>query len=642
MYRTRLLSLKIHNFKGIKDLQVVFLGANCEITGKNASGKTSIVDAYLWLINGKSYEQGRNIDEIIKHIDENGNPVVDNGEEHTVEMTMDCNGTQKTFKKAFQEVWKKVRGSASKSFSGHKTTYFLDGMSCTKSVYDKELKSIHGDVLPMLARPQTFTEMETKKKRKLLMQIVGEGKKIEYPENVQKYLNTYGDLNSSLDAVNKQLSGINNQLDEIPVRIDEIKKSMPEKIETGGLKEKLDSLNADKEKLRMKISTYSVDDKVAELEVTCRRKQNEAENTKKLIATLQDNQRQKIAASLASAQDRKKTLVNQLSYEQSRLQANSEIKDEMLAKWVAVKKSEYSGSDTCPTCGQKLPVDMIDKAKENFNLGKAEKLKSIGDRGKKLNQLMQESYKKIKELEEEIAKADTDIAKYQEEAKKPVESTKEILELNTKLVGLNNEIQELVKKMQDYAESDIKAGDDKGNLINAMHAIDAEIEEKMGVLAKAKLYNDMQKRTDDLKKQQKALSVQYDGLISIKMEMENIIKEIVDDMKTRIAEKFKFARFSMYQPQINGGIKECCEVLDKDGIPIDRASNHASRVNTNIDIVDALSRFYDVSAPVFVDNCESVNNVLDGGINQMILLTVSNDALQIESNLKGVCITRGE
>lgn len=642
MYRVKLSSLKIHNFKGISDLQVTFLGANCDISGKNASGKTSIADAYLWLINGKSYEQGRNIDEIIKRIDENGNPVVDNGEGHTVEMTLNCNGTDKTFKKSYQEVWKKVRGSASKTFSGHKTMYFLDGMSCTKSVYDKELKSIHGDVLPMLARPQTFTEMETKKKRQLLMQIVGEGKKIEYPERIQKYLNTYGDLNSSLDAVNKQLSGINGQLDELPVRIDEIKKSMPEKIAADGLKEEIKSLTDDKEKLHREIATYSMDDKVAELEITCRRKQNEAENTKRLIATLQDNQRQKITAALASAQDKKKSLVNQLSYEKSRLQANSSSKDEMLAKWVEVKKSGYSGSDTCPTCGQPLPADMIDKAKKNFNLGKAEKLKEIGDRGKKLHELMSLSYEKIKELEAEIAEADKNIVKYQEEVNKTVESTDEMIELNAKLQSLNAEIQELIKEMQAYCESDLKANGEKEKLATAMHAIDAEIEKKMDLLAKSKVYDDMQARADGLKQQQKTLSAQYDDLMEIKKDMENIIKQMVDDMKARIAEKFKFARFSMYQPQINGGIKECCEVLDKDGIPIDRASNHASRVNTNIDIVDALSKFYDVSAPVFIDNCESVNQVLDSGINQLILLTVSNDELKIESRLKGVCITKGE
>lgn len=642
MYRVKLLSLKIHNFKGIDDLQVTFLGANCDISGKNASGKTSIADAYLWLINGKSYEQGRNIDEIIKRIDENGNPVTDNGEEHTVEMTLNCNGTDKTFKKSYQEIWKKVRGSASKTFSGHKTTYFLDGMACTKSVYDKELKSIHGDVLPMFARPQTFTEMETKKKRQLLMQIVGEGKKIEYPERIQKYLNTYGDLNSSLDAVNKQLSGINNQLDEIPVRIDEIKKSMPEKIAADGLKEEIKSLTDDKEKLRQQIATYSLDDKVADLEVTCRRKQNEAENMKRLIATLQDNQRQRVSASLASAQDKKKSLVNQLSYEQSRLQANSASKDEMLAEWRETKRSEYSGSDKCPTCGQQLPADMIDKAKENFNLGKAEKLKSIGDRGKKLNDLMHLSYEKIEDLEAEIAEADKNIVKYQDEAKKPTESTEEIIELNKKLNGLKDEVQEIIKKIQAYGESDLKSADEKESLVSAMHAVDAEIEKKMDLLAKSKVYDDMQVRADGLKQQQKTLSAHYDELMEIKKDMENIIKQMVDDMKTRIAEKFKFARFSMYQPQINGGIKECCEVLDKDGIPIDRASNHANRVNTNIDIVDALSKFYDVSAPVFIDNCESVNQVLDSGINQLIMLTVSNGELKIESSLKGVCITKGE
>ena len=52
----KLIKIKITNFKGIKSLTIDFNGNNICIYGANATGKTTILDAYLWCLFGKNHK----------------------------------------------------------------------------------------------------------------------------------------------------------------------------------------------------------------------------------------------------------------------------------------------------------------------------------------------------------------------------------------------------------------------------------------------------------------------------------------------------------------------------------------------------------------------------------------------------------
>ena len=54
------------------------------------------------------------------------------------------------------------------------------------------------------------------------------------------------------------------------------------------------------------------------------------------------------------------------------------------------------------------------------------------------------------------------------------------------------------------------------------------------------------------------------------------------------------------------------------------SANTAAQVNAGLDIINALSRFYGVSAPIFIDNRESVNEIIPTQ-SQIINLVVTND-----------------
>ena len=65
--------LILQNFKGIKALEISAEGENLNIYGDNATGKTTVFDAFTWLLFGKD-SLGRS-DFGIKTQDENSNQV---------------------------------------------------------------------------------------------------------------------------------------------------------------------------------------------------------------------------------------------------------------------------------------------------------------------------------------------------------------------------------------------------------------------------------------------------------------------------------------------------------------------------------------------------------------------------------------
>ena len=91
-----------------------------------------------------------------------------------------------------------------------------------------------------------------------------------------------------------------------------------------------------------------------------------------------------------------------------------------------------------------------------------------------------------------------------------------------------------------------------------------------------------------------------------------------------INSKFKTVRWKLFETQLNGGLKECCECT-VNGVPYSTLNN-GHRIIAGLDIICSLSELYDVTAPIFCDNAESVNEFnLPEMDAQMILLSVSED-----------------
>src|SRR5690606_8155817 len=93
-----------------------------------------------------------------------------------------------------------------------------------------------------------------------------------------------------------------------------------------------------------------------------------------------------------------------------------------------------------------------------------------------------------------------------------------------------------------------------------------------------------------------------------------------EELENRVNSMFKFAKFKLFKPLINGGEEPTCQTT-YNGVPFSDL-NTAGKILVGIDIINTLSAHYGVVAPVFLDNRESVSALPDTAV-QSINFVVS-------------------
>ena len=129
-------------------------------------------------------------------------------------------------------------------------------------------------------------------------------------------------------------------------------------------------------------------------------------------------------------------------------------------------------------------------------------------------------------------------------------------------------------------------------------------------------------RIEELKAEERQLAAQISVLEGHRYLIELFIKVKVNLLEDSINSRFRTVKFKLFDVQINGAVVECCETMIN-GVPWADANN-AGRVNAGLDIINTLSGHYGVSAPIFIDFRESVNELIETN-SQIINLVVSQD-----------------
>ena len=133
-------------------------------------------------------------------------------------------------------------------------------------------------------------------------------------------------------------------------------------------------------------------------------------------------------------------------------------------------------------------------------------------------------------------------------------------------------------------------------------------------------------RIEELKDHEKELAAKYEELEGQLHLCDEFTRQKVNLLEQRINSRFELAKFKLYDMQVNGGLKECCEVTF-DGIPWG-SLNSAMRLNVGLDIIDALSEHYGLTLPVWIDNAESVTDIKSTKA-QQIQLVVDPDCPEL-------------
>lgn len=594
-------TLKLENFKGIKDLTIDFKDTT-NIYGDNAVGKTTIFDAYSWLLWDKDSLNRK--DFAIKPYDKNGDEV--HNLESVVEGDFTFDDTDLTLKKIYKEVWTKKRGSTQAEFTGHTTDYYINSVPCKKKEYNERIESVLSeDNFNLLSNPLYFNQFLVKtERREILLSLIEDVK----PEDIIAKNKDLEDLdleNYTVDELKKIAKDaarkINKDIESIPARIDELDKSKIHDIDFDALEfRKRSTLPAIKEideKLadasKMAEGMTEISDKIADLQ---KEKSDLAENYQNKCFEINLKNKNVL---IEKEHDK-------LALEEAKknIEKLKDLVEKAREEWQEVHKEQYQGDFKCPTCGQDLLPDQIEKTMTNFNKKKSEKLANIEEKAKDLKI-------KIEECEKLIAIYE--VKEYKEEDL-PIEPIR--------LQEIDKELDEAKSKLSDFSL------DNKKDLLKKKDSLNADLEEINKKLSLQGQNEKIDERIKELEGQEKELAKAYEEQQRIIYLCEEYTKTYVDLVSDKINDSFDLVKFKLFENQINGGITEICEATFK-GVPYSDLNN-AAKINAGLDVINSLSDKLDLKVPIFIDNAESVNELIKTDT-QLVRLVVSKDKeLRIE------------
>lgn len=669
--RMILRSLHLENFKGIRNLDVKFSNKT-KIKGQNAAGKTTIFDAFTWLLFNKNSAGEEKFN--IRPLDKDGNRI-DNVEIKVVAV-LDVDSKEVELSKVQRQNWVKKRGTNTVSLQGNPNTYEIDGYPKSEADFKAYVSGLaqSEDMFKMLTDPQYFSSLKLKKQRDILMKLISDFSDVELAKEDAKYAPLLDELEKapSTDDIrskfSKALTEWKKKQTEIPVRIDEAEKSKVDidvaeqelvkadltrkiadldgKIANSGsalneLREKEMQLQFDMSDI-MQTMSRELDDKRRKLDDaifdTVRNVDDVLRQIRNIKTQITDNEK-----AIANADAERKDLGVKYNTEKAK------AFDETPYQFDESKLVFDDSTTVCSLCGQKLPDDKIEQIKADFEVRKAkakadaeEKMKADRfkfdtDKKVELNRLITLGTEKknlITELTEKNAELRQSIESLKKQGQETLaqkeELSKQLSQLPEEADYSQNEEYVKLKAEHDEVLAKIEKLESEGadSVVDELKAekadLQAQLDEVNAIIAKASMNVEIDERIAQLQKEQKEIGQKVADQEQMLYLLEEFIRFKLNNVSESINSHFKTVNFKLFEMQLNGGLKDCCECT-VNGVPYSTL-NSGHRIVAGLDIIRSLSELYGVIVPIFVDNAESLNefNVPDMDA-QLILLSVSED-----------------
>ena len=646
--RLSLEKINITNFKGIRSLSIDFADTETHIFGMNGSGKTSIPDAFCWVLYNKdSHGNAPGSDNFReKPLDETGHEV--HNLETVVELICLLDGKAFNLKRAQRENWVKKRGSANPVYQGNASTYWINDVETALKDFKARIAEIAPEeVFRLIGTLAAFNAQEWKKRREQLLALSGGDvdARLLATDEYRPLADECGQRNIGIDDLRKVLADqrkrTNTELQMIPVRIDEAKKALP----TFGPREVEDAEYIVKDNAE---SIERINGMIAEAKaasgssgVTMQLvalEQESASITRQITNDWTEGKRQlekrrdeasddlRRAMELSSAS---KTRREQI---EAQLARATEQRAALRTSYTSVRSEKFvwaDGERVCPACGQALPEEKVQAAREaeekRFNVEKKAKLDDIKQRGAEATQEVEALTAALDGLDATIKET----AKRTEEAQQRRDAVSEEIKSyptapdfgsNPRIEELRRQIAELQARMSESPEEKVEA------LMRRRAELQVQMDEKKAIIARRDAGIETEKRIAELEQQQKDIGVALAELEQLIVLAEKFITDRCAALEESINGCFPTIRWKLFEQQINGGITDVCncQIPCDTGLVAYESANTAAQVNADLEIINVLSKHYDVYIPLFVDGAESVN-VLAHTDSQLITLSVSTD-----------------
>lgn len=649
MKKIILKSLALVNFKGVRDFSIAFNDGITTVCGDNGTGKTTLYDAYLWLLFGKD-STGRSDGANgfnVKTTGEDGKPIY--RLEHSVTAVLEVDGKEIKLQRSLVEKWQKVNGTTDEVMKDE-TQYFInDVRTGTKKEYQAEISEIiPEDVFRMITNPYYFTSLSAETQKDMLLEMVGNIDDEEVAATDPDFLALLDQINGTSLAkwareIAAKKKACNDALATIPASIETAQKLMPESEEWAVLEKQLkevqdrvkeiDAQIADKSALNDE--AYKRKMALMKQQADKRMKLQDRENTIRMETNAAHNK------ALSDIQQMENELsINQKnldSYRNDKMNVDGKIDElngklvEMREQFKAVAKEQFpepSGDVlVCPTCGEPYKGENLENAiaklRGNFEQSKSKRQKDIQTKGKQYKAEYDKAVEQQTKLTGLIAKLEDDALEIKgnitiKKNNIPVAGNADEAIANDKeCIGLRNDIAEIANQLQvEVPQADVSELQSEKADRNA--AI-AEINKRLGKRAMIERVN---KEIADLEEKRIANNQAKADLEKWEDVYLRFQKAKDEVLMQRINGLFNVVSFSFVKEQKNGGEKVTCYCM-VNGVPYADV-NACGKVNAGLDIINAICATKGISAPIFIDNRESFNQIIPT-ISQIVNLKVSND-----------------
>lgn len=621
--RMILKGLELTNFKGIKELKIDFLEGINTIKGDNATGKTTIFDAYMWLLWGTDSLDRSDFG--IKTYTEDGDTL--HGVDHTVTGILDIDGQEVKLSKTYKEVWTKKRGSTEAERTGNTTEYYINDVPIRAKDYTDRIGTlISKDDFKLLSNPLYFSSMMSwKDRREVLFKAFGNVETDEVlsaSEDLRELpLDDY--TIEEIQAMNKSVkTKLNKERQELPVRIDELYKSKKDydfdalDFQRRFLESSLTTLNKDIEGIAKDSEELKAQQEAIQAFYKEKNEIEEQVNKKYLEEVEEYNQIilkvKEMEQSQELAEQREKIRRQKITvYDDQISELNKELENRR-NEWIEVNKEEFDEEKLiCPTCGQGLPEEKAQETKEFFYTNKSATLHLIHLRADELKY-------KIEGVEESKQKLLGEV--YIPQVLKLERPEKPIKVYPDRYTEIDQEIKDLSSKDRktDSEIEDLKARKRKNE--ETIRELDAKLAYKLE-------NENIDKRIEEYKQLEKDTAKRYEKAEKMLYLVDEFLKIKAELTSKSINDHFKYITFKLFDVQENGGISETCEPLI-DGVPYSDANN-AARINAGLEVIKVLGELKEQEVPVFIDNAESVNKLIETDSQQVRLIVSKDKKLKI-------------
>jgi DNA repair protein SbcC/Rad50 len=619
--KVKLLKVTLRNFKGAKHQTVDFSDLTA-IYGMNASGKTRIFDAFTWLLFGKDSEDKKDFN--IKTLDENNEPI------HKVETSvvgvLSIDGRGMILERIYKEKWIKKRGEEISEFAGHETLYFINEVPHQMKEYQEKVNDILPEsIFKQVTNPLYFNSvMKWNERREMLTKMVGDitdSDVIAANPDLKAFYDAI--TGKSFEGYKKEIAAkkklLKESLQTIPARIDEVSRAIQTEPDYNQLQHEIKTYNekvaqidtqltseserfdrANKEQVRKQNRIYELEAKVKELQFQDLSKVEESTHELKVKKIRLSSEVSQLKADISSLKDR----IENLKAREAELvkENDSHRKD-----WSEINESSLTFNENefiCPTCKRQFEADDIEAKKAemqtSFNRSKTVKLEAITNIGKKNAAEIQKIREDIDKLTVQIAGYSYSLSIKQKEHDEMVIPEKPEIVQNPQVKILQDEIEITRGLMQPIKINNT-------DLIAEKKNIGIRLDELKKQLNIKEQNESLKARKRELIEVEKSQNQQIADLEKLEFQCEAFTRAKIDMIEQKVNSMFSIVRFKMFNKLINGGTEETCEALIN-GVPYPDANN-AAKIQAGLDIIKTLSRHYDVYAPVFIDNRESVTEI---------------------------------